>query len=578
MNIAMRHNELATHHESAIGEVAGSFLLGIVQSFYNLSVLPKGALDKNIVDIDIAAWYPYSTLLDLKSSVKQAIPSGSNICFRAGMNFLRIWYEQGPGKKMIGSGLDWLHVHQDGSGYNSVVRGGNPSEIGWHLLQSIDEAAGVAVYEIVSPLMPDFVNGLFYGGCLLFDDMEYVNVASVTHPYAPNPLFTRSLLTVNFRMKPKTSCLDLDEKIHNLQPGSALTLSPEEVESLIWRHKGFHAKTKLDSAYCSGINVILADAIATSHKAGKELKAANLDLIQAQKIATSANRELSDALKFNETILLNSPIAMGVYAADGQCVEVNDAYVQLVGRTREALLERNFRHLRSWAESGALRASLKALSSNSPQRHETYIFTHCDKALFVEYRILPVLIHDQPHLLVQLTDLSDRKRMEDELRHFAFHDALTQLPNRRLLLDRLKRALLVSKRSSSHIAVLFVDLNKFKYLNDTYGHETGDLMLIEVAGRIKKQVRETDTVARLGGDEFVILLEGLGADAQQASLHTASVTEKIRQALTEEYILGDIRHHGSASVGSKFVAANDIDPDQIIKEADTAMYVVKAGN
>lgn len=104
----------------------------------------------------------------------------------------------------------------------------------------------------------------------------------------------------------------------------------------------------------------------------------------------------------------------------------------------------------------------------------------------------------------------------------------------------------------------------------------GDLLLIEVARRIKSQIRETDTVARLGGDEFVILLEGLGPDVDQVVLYTDWVTEKIRQALTEVYVFGDVSHHGSASIGIKIVADSDQDPDQILKAADVAMYVVKA--
>ena len=156
-----------------------------------------------------------------------------------------------------------------------------------------------------------------------------------------------------------------------------------------------------------------------------------------------------------------------------------------------------------------------------------------------------------------------------------FHDALTLLPNRRLLIECLKRALLTSKRSGSRIAVLFLDLNKFKVLNDTYGHDTGDLLLVEVARRLKHLVRESDMVVRLGGDEFVILLEGLGTAAEQAAMYAASVKQKVCQALTEDYIFGTIRHSGSASVGVKMVEEGDTDPDQILKDADAAMYLEK---
>jgi diguanylate cyclase (GGDEF)-like protein len=178
-------------------------------------------------------------------------------------------------------------------------------------------------------------------------------------------------------------------------------------------------------------------------------------------------------------------------------------------------------------------------------------------------------------LLIQFFDLTERKRIEDKLRHLAFHDPLTHLPNRRLLLDRLTQALHLGKREKSYLAVLFIDLNKFKQLNDSYGHDTGDLMLIEVANRLQNIVRQSDTVARLGGDEFIVLLSRLSSDFELASQYAESIVDKIRSALCSEYLLGTIHHKGSASIGTKLFLGEDIDPDQIIKDADAAMYEIK---
>ena len=174
-----------------------------------------------------------------------------------------------------------------------------------------------------------------------------------------------------------------------------------------------------------------------------------------------------------------------------------------------------------------------------------------------------------------MRDVTERKRMEKELRNFAFSDALTQLPNRRQLMDRLKHALRVCKRHYSYGAVLFLDLNKFKLLNDTYGHDVGDQLLIEVAKRLKNLTRDTDTVARLGGDEFVVLLEDIDKEASKAALHAAHVLEKISLSLADEYVLGSIRHHGTASIGFTLFSGADTDIDQIIKNADAAMYASK---
>ena len=286
-------------------------------------------------------------------------------------------------------------------------------------------------------------------------------------------------------------------------------------------------------------------------------------------------RHLSEALAFNKTILLHSPLAIGVYAADGQCILANESYAKLVGATREDLLRQNFNDIIAWRKSGLLDDCRAALVQHSPRQREITTISSFGKEVWFEYQILPTHLNGNKHLLIQFVDLTDRKRMEEELRYIAFHDSLTRLPNRRLLLDRLERALRASKRQNSHIAVLFIDLNKFKQLNDSYGHDVGDLMLIEVARRLLRTVRDSDTAARFGGDEFVVLLERMGASPEQAAAATHSVVDKIRQTLGEEYVLGDIRHEGSVSIGVKLFLGDDGDPDQILKEADIAMYEEK---
>ena len=157
----------------------------------------------------------------------------------------------------------------------------------------------------------------------------------------------------------------------------------------------------------------------------------------------------------------------------------------------------------------------------------------------------------------------------------AYHDSLTRLPNRRLLKDRLGQAVLRARRLGNHGAVLFIDLNRFKELNDTHGHHVGDLLLVQVAQHLRQHLRQSDTAARLGGDEFVVLLEGLGADAAQAARHTAAVAAEIRASLSGEFQFGDIRYRGSASVGFTLFPGTSDDPEQIIKEADRAMYEAK---
>ncbi|WP_295389449.1 diguanylate cyclase [uncultured Thiodictyon sp.] len=284
---------------------------------------------------------------------------------------------------------------------------------------------------------------------------------------------------------------------------------------------------------------------------------------------------LSEALEFNEAILINSPLPMSIYAESGQCVIVNEAYAKFLGVTREALLAQNFHDVTSWQETDLLGDCLTALKCQTFQQREVNLVTPLGKEVFFEYRILPKLLKGEHHLLIQFIDLTERKRMEDDLRHSAFHDFLTRLPNRRQLHDRLIQALRLSKRKNSYLAVLFIDLNRFKQLNDSYGHDIGDQMLVEVANRLRQVVRESDTVARLGGDEFVVLISDLSLDAQQAQQYAQSIVEKIHSALSQDYLFGTLCYQGSASVGAKLIIGNDADPDQILKEADAAMYEIK---
>ena len=168
--------------------------------------------------------------------------------------------------------------------------------------------------------------------------------------------------------------------------------------------------------------------------------------------------------------------------------------------------------------------------------------------------------------------LAQRERLEEELRQLAFHDALTLLPNRRLLLDRLDQAIRASKRHGSHLAVIFIDLNKFKLLNDTYGHDVGDKLLIVVAERLQAMVRGSDTVSRLGGDEFVVLSTDLGLDMAEATNNATLIADKIRASLAEPCVIDGVRHACSASVGLQIFSGDEHDAEAVLKQADTAMY------
>lgn len=183
------------------------------------------------------------------------------------------------------------------------------------------------------------------------------------------------------------------------------------------------------------------------------------------------------------------------------------------------------------------------------------------------------------------SDITERRQMTEQIRQQAMFDNLTQLPNRRLFENHLTQAMAASKRYNNFGAVMFIDLDNFKPLNDTHGHELGDLLLKEVAKRLKSCVRETDTVARMGGDEFVVALSQLYVDKETSKRQALLVAEKIRREVEKPYILDKvesggvnrkIEHRCSASIGLSLFRGETCSMSDILRHADTAMYEAKS--
>lgn len=178
-------------------------------------------------------------------------------------------------------------------------------------------------------------------------------------------------------------------------------------------------------------------------------------------------------------------------------------------------------------------------------------------------------------------NIDEHKQLEQQVQQLAFHDPLTALPNRRLLIDHLEQAMSASKRSHNYGALLFLDLDNFKPLNDTHGHALGDLLLIEVASRLKSAVREADTVARIGGDEFVVLLYELDTQQDVAKAKALGVAEKIRLLLADGYKLQStagaplIEHFCTASIGVVLFRGHEQSLKKVMEKADQAMYQAK---
>lgn len=173
------------------------------------------------------------------------------------------------------------------------------------------------------------------------------------------------------------------------------------------------------------------------------------------------------------------------------------------------------------------------------------------------------------------TQMQRHRRTEDKINELAYFDPLTRLPNRTLLMDRLNQAMTSGQRDKVWGAVLFIDLDHFKVLNDTLGHDKGDLLLQQVAQRVALCVRKSDTVARLGGDEFVVVLGDLKASVEEAATQTEAVAEKILAALSQTNQLGQLEHRSSASIGATLFVGHETSIDDLLRQADLAMYQAK---
>lgn len=180
------------------------------------------------------------------------------------------------------------------------------------------------------------------------------------------------------------------------------------------------------------------------------------------------------------------------------------------------------------------------------------------------------------HYVSIFSDITEKKENETRIHNLAFYDPLTNLPNRRLLINRLEKEIAVAKRHNSFGAVVFMDLDHFKFLNDSLGHHVGDELLIQVANRLEAVIREEDTAARLGGDEFIVLINCNSKNLSEAAEHALVVAEKINSKINEPFQLNEFQHQLSPSIGIALFPDNIDNPDQILQQADTAMYRSKA--
>ena len=287
-----------------------------------------------------------------------------------------------------------------------------------------------------------------------------------------------------------------------------------------------------------------------------------------------AQIEISTMLRRYRTLMQTSMDGIHIMDTQGNLVETNDAFCRMLGYTREKMAGLNVADWEAQYSAEQLRNGFKSLIGRS-DIFETLHRRKDGSLINVEVSVNGVEMEELGLLFATSRDITVRKKNEEEIHNLAFYDALTKLPNRRLFLDRFNTALTASARHNNFGAVLFIDLDRFKLLNDTLGHDYGDLLLVEVAVRIKACVREVDTVARLGGDEFVVLIEGASENPGEASLKIGLVAEKIRGSLACPYNLNGHEHHSSPSIGVSLYRGNEKTVDELLQHADMAMYQAK---
>jgi diguanylate cyclase (GGDEF)-like protein/PAS domain S-box-containing protein len=258
-------------------------------------------------------------------------------------------------------------------------------------------------------------------------------------------------------------------------------------------------------------------------------------------------------------------------------MDVNPAFTTITGWQREEVMGRSSMELDIWADYGNRDAMLDIIGKGESFRGIEIQFRKKNGDSFWGIVFATTIeVSGVPCLLIQVRDLSHEKKAEEEIRTLAFYDQVTGLANRRLLFEQFRKSIALSSRTHRKRAMLFLDLDNFKKLNDTRGHHTGDLLLREVANRLQECVNSADTVSRLGGDEFVLILEELHGYPEIAATQAMSVAEKILQQIARPYLLEQSEVHTSCSIGITVFGDNQADFNHVLQQADIAMYQAKA--
>ncbi len=315
--------------------------------------------------------------------------------------------------------------------------------------------------------------------------------------------------------------------------------------------------------------------IGTDNTARKQIEAERVQLGQRLRDQQFYTRSLFEA---NIDALMTTDPA-------GIITDVNKQMEKLTTCTRDELIGAPFKNY--FTDPDRAEAGIRlVLSKNKVTNYELTARDREGRETVVSYNATTFYDRDRrlQGVFAAARDITERKAQEAQILKLALHDTLTGLPNRRLLDDRLIQAMASSKRHKNYGALIFLDLDNFKPLNDTHGHHVGDLLLIEVARRISACVRAVDVVARFGGDEFVVILSELGLEKSAAIAQSTVVAEKLRASLDKPYVLQvqpegkaaiTVKHRCTSSIGVALFLDHEVEPQEVVKWADMAMYQAK---
>jgi diguanylate cyclase (GGDEF)-like protein/PAS domain S-box-containing protein len=301
-------------------------------------------------------------------------------------------------------------------------------------------------------------------------------------------------------------------------------------------------------------------------------------------MAESLGNTLSELRRSHEELRIaatafESEEGMIVTDAEQKILRVNRAFVAITGYEPEEVLGRTPRLLQaSDLDDAYYQQTWRTVERDRFWQGELWN-RHKQGRLYPVWQSISAVVAPDgriTHYVVAFSDISQRKEAEEQIRNLAFFDSLTQLPNRRLLIDRLGQAVASAMRQHQYGALLFLDLDDFKLLNDTEGHEAGDELLIEMARRLRACAGDGDTVARLGGDEFVVMQENLGVDEADAAAAAEDLGRRILEAAAQPFALRGREYHGTVSIGVGLFDDKQHNVDELLRRADVAMYQAKS--